>query len=51
VILDLQALFVRCYDAGGYSRRLDYRREPFPALPRSDAEWADALLHERGLRT
>lgn len=51
VVLDLQPLFGRCYDAGGYALRLDYRREPSPLLPRADAEWADALLRERGLRT
>jgi hypothetical protein len=50
VVLDLQALFEHCYDAGGYARRLDYRREPFPPLSRVDAEWADASLRARGLR-
>jgi hypothetical protein len=51
LILDLQAVFERCYDEGAYARRLDYRRDPVPPLSRADAEWADALLHERGLRT
>jgi hypothetical protein len=50
VVLDLQAVFDRCYDEGPYARRLDYRREPSVPLSRTDAEWADALLHERGLR-
>lgn len=50
VVLDLQAVFNRCYDEGGYARRLDYRREPPVSLTRADADWVDALLHERGLR-
>jgi hypothetical protein len=51
VIVDLQALVSRCYDAGGYARRLDYRLEPAPALREADAAWADALLRDKGLRT
>ncbi|CAN5731949.1 DUF4058 family protein [soil metagenome] len=50
VSLDLQPLFDRCYEAGGYARRLDYRRESVPALPRAEAEWAESLLRDRGLR-
>lgn len=50
VVLDLQAVFNRCYDESAYARRLDYRREPAVALVSSDAEWATSLLRERGLR-
>ncbi|MCS6863297.1 MAG: DUF4058 family protein [Abditibacteriales bacterium] len=50
VVLDLQAVFDRCYDAGGYARRVDYRREPPTPLQGDDAMWADALLREKGLR-
>jgi hypothetical protein len=50
VALDLQAVFNRCYDASGYARRLDYRRQPPVPLRDEDARWAEALLHERGLR-
>jgi uncharacterized protein DUF4058 len=50
LVLDLQAVFDRCYDEGPYARRVDYRREPSVLLPRADAEWADQLLRERGLR-
>jgi len=50
VVLDLQAVFTRCYDEGAYARRLDYRREPPTPLAGEDAEWADALLREKGLR-
>jgi hypothetical protein len=48
--LDLQSIFDRCYDAGPYSRRVDYRREPPSPLSSEDAEWAHALLRDRGLR-
>lgn len=32
VVLDLQAVFNRCYDQGAYARRLDYRSEATPPL-------------------
>jgi hypothetical protein len=50
VILNLQACFDRAYEAGPYRRRVDYRREPAPPLSPADADWADALLREKGLR-
>lgn len=50
VVLDLQGVFDRCYDAGGYARRVNYRREPPTPLQGDDATWADALLREKGLR-
>lgn len=50
VVLDLQAVFDRCYDAAAYARSLDYRQPPVPPLRPADAEWADALLREKGLR-
>ena len=48
--LDLQALFNRCYDEGAYARRIDYAREPAPALADEDAQWADALLRAHRVR-
>jgi uncharacterized protein DUF4058 len=48
--LDLQAVFARCYDEGALSRRLNYRQRAPIRLSREDAEWAEALLRERGLR-
>lgn len=50
VIVDLQPLFDRCYDEGPYSRWLDYTQEPAVPLSPDDAVWANALLHEKGLR-
>lgn len=51
IVLDLQAVFDEFYDAGIYARKIDYTRMPEPPLKRADAEWADALLREKGLRT
>ena len=49
-MLDLQAVFDRCYEAAAYARRLDYRRDPPLSLGQADAAWVTALLRERGLR-
>lgn len=49
-VLDLRAVFNRCYDEGPYPRRIDYRREPPIPLSPEDAAWADKLLRENGLR-
>ena len=49
VVLDLQSVFNRCYDEGAYVRRLDYHSEPPTPLEDADAQWANALLRERGL--
>jgi hypothetical protein len=51
VVLDLQALFNRCYDEGAYARRIDYRREPTPPLQGDDVTWAGQVLRNRGLRS
>jgi len=50
VVLDLQGVFDRCYDEGAYVRWVDYRRELPVPLQEEDADWANALLRERGLR-
>lgn len=50
IVLDLQAVFKRCYDECGYIRDLDYTQEPTVPLPSDDAEWAGTLLRARGLR-
>jgi hypothetical protein len=47
VILDLQAIFDRCYDAAAYARQIDYGVDPPMSLPAADAEWARELLSER----
>lgn len=50
VALDVQTIFDRLYDEGGYARRIDYHRAPLVPLAGDNAIWAEALLHERGLR-
>ncbi len=49
VVLRLQSLLDDCYRDGRYDR-LDYRKNLFPRLEEADAQWADALLREKGLR-
>jgi hypothetical protein len=51
VVLDLHAVFNRCYDEGAYARRLDYRREPTPPLQGEDGMWVDEVLCDRRLRS
>jgi hypothetical protein len=50
VVLDLQAVFDRCYDEGAYARRLDYRRDPSTPLVQHELAWAATLLREQGRR-
>jgi hypothetical protein len=49
VHLNLQAVITLAYQNGGYED-IDYRVDPFPPLQGSDADWADALLREKGRR-
>jgi hypothetical protein len=45
ITLDLQAVFNRCYDAGPYSREIQYGADPvIPALDPDQAAWADAVV-------
>ncbi|MBV8487464.1 MAG: DUF4058 family protein, partial [Planctomycetaceae bacterium] len=47
ILLDLQAAFDRCYDAGPYSRKIDYgKAELIPPLQPERAAWLRALLSE-----
>jgi hypothetical protein len=50
VVLDLPAVFGRCYDNGAYSVRLDYNEPARVPLPEPDDAWADALLRRAGNR-
>jgi hypothetical protein len=50
VVLDLQAVFTRCYDNGGYADFLDYRRQPPVPLSQEEKDWMEKLLREKGLR-
>jgi hypothetical protein len=49
--LPLGTLLADIYARAHYDLRLDYRQPPEPPLSPSDAAWADALLHTKGLRS
>jgi hypothetical protein len=50
VAVDLQAVLDRCYDGGGYGRRIEYAtRVPVPQLRPDQSEWANGVLREKGL--
>jgi hypothetical protein len=48
VLLDLQAVFDRCYDAGPYAREIDYgESEVVSALSADQAAWATEIVRNR----
>jgi hypothetical protein len=49
-ILDLQHALDQAYDSGPHRRGTDYRLAPIPPLSETDADWADSLLRNAGLR-
>lgn len=49
-VLDLPAVFSRCYDVGGYDLMIDYSRPPAVPLRDEEAAWLANLLQEKGLR-
>lgn len=50
VSVDLQAVFDRCYDEGGFSRLAKYgRQRPYPSLNTEQQAWAEGILRARGL--
>jgi hypothetical protein len=49
-VLDLQTVFAKCYDQGGYSERIDYCREPPVPLSDDKRQWLDGFLQSHGLR-
>jgi hypothetical protein len=51
VVLDLQSLIDQAYRRGRYDRTTDYNKDPDPPLTGPEAEWIDALLREKGVRT
>jgi Protein of unknown function (DUF4058) len=48
--LDLQSVLSECCEEGRYVDDIDYREDPDPPLKPEDAQWADSLLREQGLR-
>src|SRR5262249_9372509 len=49
-VLDLQAVFTRCYTEAGYRSRIDYAGEPALPLREDKQRWLDALLVAQDLR-
>ena len=50
IVVDLQAVFDRCYDAGPYRRRVPCRENaPVPPLRPEQAEWVTGVLKEKGI--
>ncbi len=50
VMLDLQAVFDRCYDEGPFADLAKYDRKPCdPPLTPDQQAWAEAILREKGL--
>jgi hypothetical protein len=50
VTLDVQAVFTRCYDNGGYADFVDYRQPPPVPLSPEEEAWVNGLLQGEGLR-
>jgi len=50
VVLDLQEVFNRSYDNGGYADFVDYRQPPPVPLSEEETKWVDKLLKDKGLR-
>lgn len=46
--VDLGKVLHALYDRASYDLRIDYHREPVPPLGPAEAEWAAALLRQRG---
>jgi hypothetical protein len=46
VVLDLQAVFDRCYENGGYAEFVDYRTLPSAPLSKEEQIWLEKLLND-----
>lgn len=49
VTIDLQAVFDRCYDEGGFAKRAKYARPCDPPLTADQQAWAEGVLRDKGL--
>jgi len=45
-VLDLQAVFARCYDQGGFNGGIDYKKPPTVPLDPEDGKWVEELLKQ-----
>ena len=46
IVLDVQAVLARTYEAGGYAERLDYTAPCVPPLSPEEQLWADGLIRQ-----
>jgi hypothetical protein len=46
IVLDIQAVLARTYEAGGYAERLNYALPCVPPLPPEEQTWADTLIRQ-----
>ncbi len=49
-IVDLHTTFLRSFEQGGFSERIDYARDPSTTLQPEHQEWLDAFLKQQKLR-
>jgi hypothetical protein len=49
-VVDLQAVFTRCYDQADFASKVDYKRDPLASLSVEDQGWLEQLLAEQKLR-
>lgn len=49
-VLDLQAVFARCYDQGGFNGAIDYKRSPTVPLNGEDSRWLEEVLKQQKMR-
>jgi len=49
VVLDLPAVFARCYEVGGYDLMIDYTAEPPVTLDKEEMTWLRAHLQAQGI--
>lgn len=50
VVLDLPAVFARCYEVGGYDLLVDYHADPPVTLPPAELAWLRAHLQSHGIQ-
>jgi hypothetical protein len=49
-VLDLQAVFVRCYDQANFMAQINYQRDPPTRLEDDDRKWVDDVLRQQKVR-
>ena len=43
-------VLARCYDQGGFTEKVDYKRDPLATLRSQDRQWLAELLKQQKLR-